>query len=486
LTGLEDYIRLRIILEKRKEAGELSRMVIIAVFIQLLSILVANATSGDLPKEVKAEEILKKIEKSEPIDYNHVTVVGDLNLSNSVLSKDQNGKIHVNATVKIAHSTMEGSIDFADSIVSKTIDFTGTAFIRDAQFNDALFIGDALFQGSSFNEDASFDKANFMGDANFNNAKFNGGSSFYNTRFGGNAGFFGSFFIGDLIFNKAKFDGGVHFDGSTFNSYANFVGAEFQGDTNFYQTEFHWNTNFADAKFSGTAYFKGTKFERLASFAGAEFIRYASFEAVQFVEDADFSDVQFKDSYFWGAKYGGILTLNGTQFTVMQVEWDSIKDHLVYNEASYLYLIKNFDSLGHYSDSDSCYYQYRKEKQDKETILGSKILDVSALVTCGYGVRPFNTIFLSVMVVIIFGIIYWIGKAVPESVYEDLTTRYLGTRLQAISISIYFSALAFVTPHASIDLRPYKYWKYIVLFEHIIGWLLMTLFLVTLGRVMIR
>lgn len=149
-------------------------------------------------------------------------------------------------------------------------------------------------------------------------------------------------------------------------------------------------------------------------------------------------------------------------------------------------LIKNFESLGHYADSDNCYYQYRKEKQDRETILESKILDGSALVTCGYGVRPFNTIFICVLVVIIFGILYWIGKAVPESVYEDLTTRYLGTRSQAPSISIYFSALAFVTPHVSIELRPYKYWSTSFFFEHIMGWLLMTRFLVTLGRVMIR
>jgi uncharacterized protein YjbI with pentapeptide repeats len=464
----------------------MSRMVTIAVFIQLLSILVANAASGDLPKEVKAEEILKKIENGEPIDYDRVTVVGDLNLSNSTLPRDQDGKIHVNANVKIAHSTIEGSIDFTNSIISRTIDFTGTAFIRDALFNEAQFDGGAIFQGSSFDEDASFDDAIFSVEANFNNAKFNGGSSFYNARFGGDVGFFGSNFIGDSIFNKAKFDGGAHFDGTEFNSYANFVGAEFQGDTSFYQTEFRWNANFAEARFDGIVYFKGAKFGKLVSFAGAQFTRYTSFETVQFDEEADFSDVQFQDSYFWGAKYGGKLTLNGTQFTIMQIEWDSIKDHLVYNDASYLSLIKNFDSLGHYADSDNCYYQYRKEKQDRETILGSKILDVSALVTCGYGVRPLNTFFLSVLVVIIFAIIYWIGKAVPESVYEDLTTRYIGTQLQAISTSIYFSALAFVTAHASIELRPYGYWKYMVLLEHILGWLLMTLFLVTLGRVMIR
>jgi len=486
VTGSEDYIRLRIISEKRKEAGELSRMVIIAVFIQLLSILVANAASGDLSKDVKAEEILKKIERSEPIDYDHVNVVGDLNLSNSVLSKDQNGKIRVNSKVKIAHSTIEGSINFADSIVSSTIDFTGTAFIREAYFNDAIFVGGAIFEGSSFNEDVNFDNTNFGEDANFNNAKFKSGSSFYNARFDGNAEFYGSLFIGDSIFNKVKFYGGARFDGSVFSSYANFVGCDFQGETSFYQAEFNWNANFAEVRFNGIAYFKGVNFRKYSSFAGAQFIRYATFEVVQFVEDADFSDVQFQDSYFWGAKFGGELTLNGTQSTMMQIEWDSIKGHIVYNEASYLSLIKNFESLGHYTDSDNCYYQYRKEKQDRETILESRILDASALVICGYGVRPFNTLFLSVMVVIIFGILYWIGKAVPESVYEDLTTRYLGTQLQALTISIYFSALAFITPHASIELRPYKYWKYIVLFEHVMGWLLMTLFLVTLGRVMIR
>lgn len=426
------------------------------------------------------------MENSEPVDYDRVVVVGDLNLTNFGMAKDQNGKIHVEAPVKIEHSTIEGSTDFANSVVSRTIDFTGTAFSGDVLFDGAQLSEDFNSEGASFYEGASFDKANFEGDTNFNNAKFGGGSSFYSARFGGDAGFFGSLFNGDSIFNKAKFIGGAHFDGSLFNSYANFVDVDFQGDTSFYQTEFRWNTNFADAKLSGTAYFKEAEFGKLASFMGAEFSRYADFEDVRFAEDADFSNVQFKECYFWGDKYGRKLTLNGTQFSSMQIEWSSIKDHLVYNDAAYLSLIKNFESLGHYADSDNCYYQYREEKQSRENDLGSKILDVSALITCGYGVRPINTFDLSVLVVIIFGIIYWIGKAVPEAVYEDLTARYLGSPLQALSISIYFSALAFVTPHASIELRPYRYWKYVVLFEHILGWLLMTLFLVTLGRVMIR
>jgi hypothetical protein len=452
-----------------------------------LSLALADATLGtDLSKEVKAEEILKKIGLNEPVLYDHVTVIGDVNISNAGLPKDQNGKIRVEAPIKIEHSTIEGSIDFADSIFSKTLDFAGTVFIRDAVYNRAQFEGQFNLEGTSFNEDVSFDETYFEGDANFNKVKFNGGSSFYKANFGGDASFFGALFSGDSIFNKAKFNGGAHFDGAAFNSYANFVGVDFQGDTSFYQTKFQWNVNFADAKLSGTAYFKGAEFGKLAAFSGAEFNKFASFEDSRFEEDAEFSNVQFGESYFWGGKFGGKLTLNNTQFKLMQIEWDSIKEHLVYNDAAYLSLIKNFEALGHYGDSDNCYYQYRKEKQARETILGSKILDISALVTCGYGVKPLYTFYLSMIVVIVFGIIYWIGKAVPESVYEDLSTRYLGSQLQALSISIYFSTLAFITPHASIELRPYRHWKYIVLFEHIVGWLLMTLFLVTLGRVMIR
>jgi hypothetical protein len=452
-----------------------------------MSLLIASVACGvDTSKEVKAEEVLQKIEQKLTVDYDKVIIVGDLDLSQTHLPKDQNGKILVESPVKIGHSTIEGSVNFANSIFSKAADFGGTIFVRDAIFTGAQFSNQLSLEVASFNEDASFDEAKFGGDATFNKVKFTGGSNFYKAEFANDAGFFGAQFRGDANFNRAKFNSNSYFDGASFNSYANFVGTNFLGDASFYQTKFNWNTNFAEATLGGTVYLKAAEFGELASFTGTEFGKYASFEDVKFKGDAYFDNAQFRYSYFWGSKFENKLNLNDTQFSLMQIQWDSIKESLVYNEATYLSLIKNFEALGYYADSDNCYYQYRGERSDRETSLFPKIIDVAALISCGYGVRPLNSVIISVLLVILFGFMYWIGKAVPESVYEDLSTRFVGNQFQALSLSIYFSALAFITPHASIELRPYRYWKYVVYSEHIMGWLLMTLFIVTLGRVMIR
>ena len=51
--------------------------------------------------------------------------------------------------------------------------------------------------------------------------------------------------------------------------------------------------------------------------------------------------------------------------------------------------------------------------------------------------------------------------------------------------ALYFSTMVFVSmpPH---DWRPKEGWKYAVMLEDVLGWLLLALFLVTLGNVIIR
>lgn len=39
--------------------------------------------------------------------------------------------------------------------------------------------------------------------------------------------------------------------------------------------------------------------------------------------------------------------------------------HLVYDDAAYMSLMKNFKALGYFEDYDSCYFQYRKEHRAK-------------------------------------------------------------------------------------------------------------------------
>ena len=58
---------------------------ILAGFLAVLLMMVAGA--AEPTRVVQAEEILKKIELGQPVEYDDVTVVGDLNLSSLNLQR---------------------------------------------------------------------------------------------------------------------------------------------------------------------------------------------------------------------------------------------------------------------------------------------------------------------------------------------------------------------------------------------------------------
>ena len=77
--------------------------------------------------------------------------------------------------------------------------------------------------------------------------------------------------------------------------------------------------------------------------------------------------------------------------------------------------------------------------------------------------------------VVIFSFIYWAGRGVEG--FHDIHGH------QLIIASLFYSIIAFTANSKGLPLR--GRFKYLGISEGIIGWLLMALFLVTLGRVMI-
>jgi len=458
------------------------------VWVMILLIALATMSAAQNPEEmkmVKVEEIYEKIDNSQPVQYNHVIIIGDLNLTKLYLPIDQNGNKIVASSIQIKNSVFEANLDFEDSVFLESIDFEGSTFRENAQFSGAQVDGSATFENVQFEKDASFYKSKFKNTANFNTVEFGGDVTFHDVEFDDDARFYESNFQGDATFDGSNFNGKAYFDGAQFNSYVNFGEVLFGKDVSFYQTKFDWNANFSSAKFGGMSYFEGAYFAKNANFENAEFDRYVNFNSVRFEEDAVFKGTQFnRDSYFTGTEFGGNLNLDNAHFSALQIEWAAIKDHLLYNDATYVALIKDYEGLGSFKDADDSYYQYRNENQARETSLGPKLMDILAWLTCGYGVRPLHTVGFSIFVCLIFAIFYWASGVVSKckcalSSLEEFQSSPLVN-------SIYFSVMAFITPHASVEWRPSGNWKFVVLLEHILGWMIMALFLVTLGKVMIR
>ena len=225
-------------------------------------------------------------------------------------------------------------MSFSRSRFQSYVDFTGT------QIGSIAYLGLAQFNG-----DAYFGDVQFSGDANFQYTHFSGNTFFTQSQFIGNAYFFGSQFISkdvDWVFPR----GIANFDLTQFNNYTDFSGAQFSGD----------------ADFKGANFAKDLK------------LNYAGFYNLNLL------NVSFKPSALVSLSDGEFMRYDSSRILV---RWDSIKNHLVYNELAYLYLIRNFKSLGFFDDADDCYYEYRWNKMFSQTSFFGSLGDIISWASCG-------------------------------------------------------------------------------------------------------
>ena len=439
---------------------------------------------------IPASEILEKIERGEPVEYDGVIVEGDLDISGLNLPTE-----HVDITdfektlwlsdelklvssqITITNSEIQGEVNFRNARFKEPINFIGAKFGGDTAFGKAKFTGDTAFGEAKFTGDAYFGEAKFGGSTDFGDAEFTGrGANFLGAKFTGDANFGGAKFGGDADFWGAKFDGDADFLKATFSGDANFVGATFGGGANFVGAKFGGDSNFGGAKFGG---------------------------------DADFGVAKFDgDAIFWVTEFDKRLQLNGFKCDRLYITWDSIKNKLDYDRSVYLTLVKNFKALEQFDDADNCYYQYRQESKARKKwnrnnqIDWSKLSDWFGYLVCGYGVK------LHPMILSVTGIAFgftFLYKLLPESyggiaesgpstvTMEALNNSTLlltfssgdGTFSPTWGECLYFSftALTGSTPNG---LYPEGLLKYAVIAESVLGYLFLALFVVVLARKIIR
>ena len=212
-----------------KESDLLPLLALVALFLLLA---VSSQAAPDDPKRiVPAEEILGKIERGEPVDYNNVIVVGDLNLSEVDLqTKHVERTYHeikwlglaeevkvVNSSISITNSEIRGDVNFGNTIFQEAVNFEGTNFSSDADFGRANFSSTANFREAQFSSTADFWQSDFGEIAQFDNVTFNDSANFSYARFNDRAYFEESTFKGSANFNEAQFKGNAYFEGSTFH-----------------------------------------------------------------------------------------------------------------------------------------------------------------------------------------------------------------------------------------------------------------------------
>jgi len=410
----------------------------------------------------------------------------------------------------------------------KDINFYGSCF-KASDFGSARFLGNTSFEDVSFDNYTNFRDSKFANDVCFNRCSFNGSGDFSEISFGGIADFSWSEFNGSNKFEKyidydewddfvkycctesdksstkiILFKGCVFFGRDTFIGDAAFKGVKFKGPVSFKESQFKSDADFSRVHFYDESRFDDCIFNKTTKFMKVDFKRNAHFEDVQFCANkncvTNFIEASFCDhAIFRNANFGSNadfrdarfiegLDLTHSELERIQIDWKSI-NNLNCDKAIYIKLIKNFKDQARFEEADECYYQFRQRNQDfkcwyykknawKIKFNWSKLLDHISWITCGYGVRPFNTIILSFFIIIIFSLVYFLGIGIKDLQFKE-------NILQSWTYSFYISLIIFLTNSKGINWISEPY-SFVGIVEGVVGWLLMALFLVTFGRKMIR
>ena len=410
--------------------GEKMKLKNVIVWILLLGIIVllmSTSVQAEELTEVNATDILEQIENGEDIYRENVRIKGELDLSEIELKTIPNTRTEREISLYDLEEELkivESKIEIHDSVFEDDVDFSNTQFRKDIDFSGTSFLGEINFRGANFAGYTSFWGANFAGYTSFCNANFAGDAGFWDANFGSAAGFWFANFAGDAGFGLANFAGDADF------GLANFAG----------------DADFELANFAGNATFDSTEFNK----------------------------VSFTRSTFTN------VSLGESEFNQMKVEWMTLKDALPADGLTYIKLIKNFREMEQFEDADAAYYQYRRLSQKNKKWSFSKLMDVVAGASCGYGVKPGYTLIWGFILIIVFALVYKLGNGIKR-----LKLKENGEARVSFWDAFYFSLVTFTTVGYG-DWYPEDMYRKFVMIEGVLGWLLLALFIVTLANVMIR
>ncbi len=417
-------------------------------------------------REVQASEILANIQKGEPVEYDHIVVKGKLNLSQLRLEQ-----ANVTSPIRINDSTFSDLVilpiavqEAEDSEKNNMKIVKASEILAKIQKGEPIKCDHIVVKEDLDLSQLRLKQANIASSIRITNSMFDGLVSFRGSTFNRSTDFSGSRFGGYTEFINSTFIMDVIFDGSTFNEDAYFEGSTFNEDAYFEGSAFNSNAYFKESVFNEDAYFEGSAFNRNAYFKESVFNGDVSFNGATFNGDVSFNEATFNgDDYFEGSAFRGYF-----------FGWTDVKNSLIFDEPTYLGLIKNFKDHGRFDDADDCYNEYRWGKMARSKGFGF-FWDVLSWITCGYGIRWMNTIGLAILIMFIFGLMF------SRDVQWDLK--------EALSISaIVLLSLPMEWHRLKRDTYPnfMNNHIYYVTFERLIGWSLLLILINTLSRVMIR
>jgi uncharacterized protein YjbI with pentapeptide repeats len=472
------------------EVEEMKRTIVWMFCLAIIVLLLSTGVQAQALTDVPASDILEQIRNGEDVAYENVRITGKLDLSKIKLETVPNARSArdiewhgLEKELKI----VESNIIIQNSVFEEDVDFSNTEFRKDIVFSGTSFSSkNDFFLGANFAGNVEFSDTNFAGYTNFRDANFAGDANFWDANFAGDADFSYANFASRATFRNASIFRvltNVNFRDANFASNATFRDANFAGLANFEGANFDGNADFWDANFAGYTIFSDTNFAGNANFGFVNFADYVEFRDANFASRATFDSTEFNKGHFTRATFTTV-SLDESEFNQMKVEWSSLKDALVFDGPIYIKLIKHFRGVEQFEDADAAYYQYRRLSQASKKWSYSKLMDVVAGASCGYGVKPARPLIWAFVLIMVFTLVYWRGKGIKRLKENDGDKNRV-SRWAAFYNAFYFSVVTFTTVGYG-DWYPEDRYRIVVMIEGVLGWLLLALFIVTLANVMIR
>ncbi|MCX6674058.1 MAG: pentapeptide repeat-containing protein [Methanothrix sp.] len=428
---------------------------------------------------VPASKILAEILRGKQIDYDHVIIEGDLDITKKSKSRERENIPSIES-IRITNSKIEGKFSIGEISIKGRAIFENTQFCKEvvfssvqfnmlAKFNESLFNGRAFFMDSQFRGNAFFIGANFKDLSLFNRSKFNNNASFFKAEFENDVAFNRAEFFGSANFTKARF--GTHlFENQRFEEFPHRKDTNLKADLKSRRgTNKEGRALFIGVQFKNSAFFDGANFNSDAIFYNAYFLGHASFMNALFGGSCDFKQARFQRV----ADFKGVifenetkLDLRGSEFNIFKIKWSTIQSIFIYDSQLFISLVKNYEKLGWTEDANKCYYAYRVFNRSSMHFGFSKLVDVLEDLVIGYGVRPFNIILITIPIILFFGAIYfyWDGVCINKSCSYNCSPCSI-----SINESLLFSLIVFAAKIPT-DLRAIGGFNWIASLESILGW----------------
>ena len=129
-------------------------------------------------KEIYASEILAKIEKGDPIVFDHVKIIGAIEFGKN----HQNNPIACPSEIYITNSIID-HFEFSSLVLEEKVVFRGSSFVnmfgvyrtqfnKKIDFSNCRFKSEVCFDNCQFRNEKKFDKCLFAGNTSFTGCQF--------------------------------------------------------------------------------------------------------------------------------------------------------------------------------------------------------------------------------------------------------------------------------------------------------------------------